>query len=74
MTSHSEVDEVDYLHHGNGGTQRRDDPTPTQILERCREIQATWTEEDRVRRERGGVDHFKPRRHWSSYGSLPQGL
>jgi hypothetical protein len=69
MTSHFE-DQDD----GNGGTERRPDPSYILIRKRCLDIQKTWTEEDRIRRERGGVDHFKPRRHWSSYGSLPQGL
>jgi len=65
MTSPSEMDEIDELHAGNGGTERRPDPSPDEIERICREeIQSRWTEEDRQRRLEGGVEHFKPRWHW----------
>jgi hypothetical protein len=32
--------------------ERQDDPSPNEIVEKCREIQAGWTEEERINRMR----------------------
>ena len=62
MTSPFEPQQFDALHAGNGGTERRPDPSETEIERICREeIQVNWTDEDRKRRIEGGVEHFKPR-------------
>lgn len=68
MTSHFEVEEqqLDKLHMGNGGTQRRPDPSEDEIERIIREeIWPTWSEEDRQRRIDGGVEHGKPRWRWT---------
>lgn len=62
MTSPSEVEELDKLHLGNGGTQRRPDPSEGEIARIIREeIWPTWSEEDRIRRLDCDIEHGKPR-------------
>ena len=61
MTSHSEFEELDELHMGNGGTQRRPDPSYLTIRLRCLQIQKSWSKEDRVRRLDCDIEHGKPR-------------
>ena len=44
-----------------GGRPAVFDPTPVQIAERCAEIQATWTVEERAKRLRGRMkDRSEP--------------
>jgi hypothetical protein len=63
MTSHFEVEEqqLDKLHMGNGGTQRRPDPSETEIERIIREeIQPKWSHEDRLRRRGGNPNASNP--------------
>jgi hypothetical protein len=38
------------------GVRHREDPTPSEIAEKCREIQAGWTDDERIRRRQSAGD------------------